>query len=124
MKEAVLDFARRHGLPTPSWWSDTFAASTKLADHLTSDGNISVPSAVSENPPEASLKRPRGRKPKKLEQVKEAMRNDVRQGRRTLAELSSMPEKDLSAEYHVSRDTARKARNAVLELCENSICDK
>jgi DNA-binding GntR family transcriptional regulator len=55
----------------------------------------------------------------KLEQVKEAMRNDIQQGRRTVAELSIMREKDLAAEYRVSRDTARKARKAVLLFVEN-----
>jgi len=52
------------------------------------------------------------------------MRNDIRQGRRTVAELSNMREKDLAAEYGVSRDTARKARKAVSEFVENSILDK
>jgi hypothetical protein len=42
------------------------------------------------------------------------MRDDLRQGRRTTAELSAMREKNLAATYGVSRDTARKARNAVL----------
>jgi hypothetical protein len=105
MKEAALDFASRYGLPSPSWWSDAYATSNKLADHLTPDDTISAPSAA-----ESNLKRQRGPKPNKLKQVKEAMRNDIRQGRRTLAELSSMLEKDLTAEYGVSRDTARKAR--------------
>jgi hypothetical protein len=50
--------------------------------------------------------------------------NDIRQGRRTVTELSNMREKDLAAEYDVSRDTARKARNAVSEFVENSILDK
>ena len=62
--------------------------------------------------------------PKKLEQVKEAMRKDIRQGRHTLAQLSNMREKDLAAEYRVSRDTARKARKAVSLFVENSILDK
>jgi len=48
------------------------------------------------------------------------MRNDIQQGRRTAAELESMLEKSLSAIYGVSRDTARKARKAVLsEFGEN-----
>jgi DNA-binding GntR family transcriptional regulator len=42
------------------------------------------------------------------------MANDILQRRRTVSELTEMLEKDLSATYHVSRDTARKARNAVL----------
>ena len=122
MKEAALDFARRHELPPPSWWTDAFAASTKPANDKSPDGTIPIPCATSKSPVEAGLRRPR--KPKKLEQVKEAMGNDIRQGRRTVAELSNMLEKDLAAEYGVSRDTARKARNAVSELVENSILDK
>jgi hypothetical protein len=118
MKEAALDFARRHELPPPSWWTDAFAASTKPANHLAPDGTIPI------RPVEAGLRRSRGAKPKKLEQVKEAMRNDIRQGRRTVAELSNMREKDLAAEYGVSRDTARRARKAVSEFVENSILDK
>jgi DNA-binding GntR family transcriptional regulator len=48
------------------------------------------------------------------------MRNDIQQGRRTLAELEIMLEKNLSELYGVSRDTARKARRAVLsEFGEN-----
>jgi Bacterial regulatory proteins, gntR family len=52
----------------------------------------------------------RGRKPIKLEQVKEAMRRDLSQG----SELQNMREKELAAKYGVSRDTARKARDAVV----------
>ena len=119
LKEAALDFARRHALPPPSWWSDAVAASTKSAPL---DTVIQKPSAASKN--QASLKRRRGAKPEKLGRVKEAMKNDIRQGRRTVTELSNMREKDLAAEYDVSRDTARKARNAVSEFVENSILDK
>jgi Bacterial regulatory proteins, gntR family len=122
LKEAALDFAHRHALPPPSWWSDAVATSTKPADQLPPDDVIKIPSAPSKN--RASLKRRRGAKPEKLERVKEAMKNDIRQGRRTVAELSNMREKDLAAEYNVSRDTARKARNAVSEFVENSILDK
>ena len=42
------------------------------------------------------------------------MRDDLLQGRRTPAELKDMLEKNLAANFGVSRDTARKARNAVL----------
>jgi len=42
------------------------------------------------------------------------MRDDLSQRRRTPAELKNMLEKNLAASYGVSRDTARKARNAVL----------
>lgn len=63
----------------------------------------------------------RGRKPTKLEQVKQAMRRDLSQG----SELQNMREKELSAKYGVSRDTARKARDAVVpKIVDDSILDK
>jgi hypothetical protein len=68
----------------------------------------------------AGSARRRGARPRKFEQASGAMRDDLRQGRRTLAELKTMLEKNLEATYGVSRDTARKARNAVLaEFGEN-----
>jgi hypothetical protein len=68
----------------------------------------------------ASSARRRGVRPKKFEQVRDGMRNDIQQGRLTLAGLKDMLEKDLEANYGVSRDTARKARRAVLsEFGEN-----
>ena len=42
------------------------------------------------------------------------MRNDLQQGRHTVADLEHMLEKNLATNYGVSRDTGRKARNAVL----------
>jgi DNA-binding GntR family transcriptional regulator len=56
----------------------------------------------------------RGRRPKKLGQVIEAISEDIRQGRLTEDALTNTLEKDLAAKYGVSRDTARKARDAVL----------
>ena len=58
--------------------------------------------------------RPRGPRPQKFERTRDAMRNDIQQKRYTAAQLENMLEKDLSATYGVSRDTARKARDAVL----------
>ena len=114
MKEAALDFARRHELPPPSWWTDALAASPKPANHLAPGGTIPIPKAASKSPVETRLRRPRGPKPKKLEGVKKAMKDDIRHGRLTEAELSNMLEKDLAPRYGgVSRDTARKAREAV-----------
>jgi hypothetical protein len=73
MKEAALDFARRHELPPPSWWTDAFAASTKPENHLVPDGTIPIPFVASESPVDAGLRRPRGAKPEKSKRVKEAM---------------------------------------------------
>jgi hypothetical protein len=58
--------------------------------------------------------RQRGKRPIKLEQTKEAMRRDIQAGQMTLAKLTAMLEKELVSKYIVSRNTARKARNAVL----------
>ena len=58
--------------------------------------------------------RPRGARPQKREQTKNAMWNDIQQKRLTVAQLQDLLEKNLAAKYGVSRDTARKARNAVL----------
>jgi hypothetical protein len=74
--------------------------------------------------------RRRGARPQKFEQTCSAMRDDLGQGRRTPGELKNMLEKNLADTYSVSRDTARKARNAVLaelgeiEFSTNSDNDK
>jgi hypothetical protein len=64
---------------------------------------------------QAAQKRTRGRRPKKLEQTVDAMRDDIRGGRLSAAELENLLEKELVDRYGgVSRDTARRARKAVL----------
>ena len=56
----------------------------------------------------------------KFGRVRDAMRSDIQEGRRTMAELKTMLEKNLAEAYAVSRDTARKARRVVLsEFGEN-----
>ena len=35
MKEAVLDFAQRHHLPSPSWWADSASAPTEVPNDAT-----------------------------------------------------------------------------------------
>ena len=68
----------------------------------------------------SSKLRKRGSRANKLEQVKEAMRRDIRDGRHTTASLDDALEKNLATDYGVSRDTARKARTAVLsEFVDN-----
>jgi hypothetical protein len=53
------------------------------------------------------------------------MRGDIRDGQRTAESLRAMLEKELETTYGASRDTARKARTAVLsEFVENSNRDK
>ena len=53
------------------------------------------------------------------------MKHDIRECRLTVAELRGMLEKAMAERYGVSRDTARKARSAVLsEFVEESNHDK
>ena len=110
MKEAILDFARRHELPPPSWWADGTDVPTDVGV-ITKDTH-SV--AASPTPAPTHLARPRGRKPKKLDQVKQDMRDAIRLGQLTPGVLRDMPETNLADRYDVSRDTVRKARDAIL----------
>ena len=110
MKEAVLDFARRHELPPPSWWTDSTSVSADVS--VTAKSTHSI--AASPAPAPTHLARPRGRKPKKLDRAKEAMREAIQLGQLTVVALRDMPEMQLAARFAVSRDTARKARDVVL----------
>ena len=110
MKEAILDFAKRREIPPPSWWTDGTGVSTD-AD-VTTKGAHSI--AGSPTLTQTHSARLRGRKAKKLDQVKGAMREDIRRGQKTPDGLRDMLEKELAAGYGVSRETARKARDAVL----------
>ena len=114
----------RHRLSLPPWLTPSVLgsaqgapASRPLASHIeTPPEEISRPAAEG---------RKRGPRPRKLERAKEAMREDIRQGRQTTSSLRAMLEKELETIYQVSRDTARKARDAVLsEFVENSNRDK
>jgi prophage regulatory protein len=58
--------------------------------------------------------RRRGRRPIKFEAVKAVMRKAIDEKSLTVESLHNALEKQLAAEYGVSRDTARKARKAVL----------
>jgi hypothetical protein len=82
---------------------------------------LTPPTAVQQGqPPEPALApltasvRKRGPRGVKLEGVKEAMRKDIQAQKYTCDQLRDMLEKDLKKNYGVSRDTARKARNAIL----------
>jgi hypothetical protein len=85
---------------------------------------------VQETKPEEALKpttvvRKRGPKPLKREATKREMRDDIAAGRSTEMQLRDMKEAALASTYRVNRDTARKARDAVLsEFGANSITDK
>jgi len=69
--------------------------------------------------------RRRGPRPIKLEEVKGRMRDEIKSGQCTKDELQCMLQKTLASKYDVSRDTACKARDAVLsEFADNSISTK
>lgn len=136
LKEAVLDFARRRDLPPPSWWADA----AEILEEQTKKSATDVPTQTSEKtalqtapvretPKELrrvnSESRKRGPRPTKLERVKQSMTRDIESGRHTTTDLRLMREKNLAENYHVSRDTARKARTAVLaEIVATSNSDK
>jgi hypothetical protein len=58
--------------------------------------------------------RRRGPRATKFERTVEAMRRDIQDQRCSMPELEAMREKCLAGKYEVSRDTARRARDAVL----------
>jgi hypothetical protein len=67
----------------------------------------------------------RGPKPRKFEAIKRQMWNDIAANRISEPELREMNQEALAENYNVSRDTACKARNAVLSAFgANSISDK
>ena len=70
--------------------------------------------AESQNPRATGSPRRRGVRPRKFEQTRDVMRADIQLKRLSMGQLAEMLEKSLSERYGVSRDTARKARNAVL----------
>jgi hypothetical protein len=114
MKEAALTFAQWHNLPPPSWWQNgTVDLPMTAPDDLIGTA-ASSPGTALQNPVNQALPRKRARAPKKFERTKQAMKHDILQGRLTATELDSMLEREISERYGVSRDTARKARNAVL----------
>jgi hypothetical protein len=68
--------------------------------------------------------RKRGPKPLKLEEAKREMRADIREGRHTPADLRNMTDKGLVATYEFSRQTLRRARDAVLSEFQIGTKDK
>jgi hypothetical protein len=89
------------------------------------EGGCESPEAIAKPVSVLSNVRKRGRRPKKREQVKEAMRLSIQEGRQTSAGLRAMLEKNLASTYVASRDTVRQARNELLsEFDENLNSDK
>jgi hypothetical protein len=118
----------KHRLTLPPWFTPSVlrvgqgAPATPPRPASRTDDRKPSPKETSRSDAEG---RKRGRRPTKLERTKEAMRDDIRKDRRTTGSLRAMLEKDLEATYGVSRDTARKARIAVLsEFVDNSNRDK
>jgi hypothetical protein len=118
----ILCAAKERGESTQHASSETPATSTTRPALESQEMRVG-PGRSTAGPRKLGADRParrRGARPQKFEQTRDAMRNDIQQGRRTLAELEIMLEKNLSELYGVSRDTARKARRAVLsEFGEN-----
>src|SRR5262249_18610740 len=86
---------------------ETSTAMTQSALEIVHAGSIIGPELV-------GGARRRGVRPMKFERARDAMRSDILEGNLTPSELRDMLEKNLSEKYGVSRDTARKARDAVL----------
>jgi hypothetical protein len=104
------------GLEVPKFWGPLVATAKEEY------ASARVAKTLHQTP--GSATRTRGPKPTKLEQVKQQMRRDL-QGELTRERLETMLEKELAEKYKASRDTARKARGAVLsEFVENSNRDK
>jgi hypothetical protein len=67
----------------------------------------------------------RGRRPKKLEEVKSVMRDQIRRKLLSVSELKNMYEKELPKKFNAGRTTCRDARKAILaEFVGNSIPNK
>ena len=114
MKEAVLAFAHMHNLPPPSWWQNAAIDSPIAAPDDMIGAEAPLSGATLENPANLGASPGRGRRRIKLERVKQAMSEDIQQGRIAASELENMLERQMEERYGVSRDTARKARKAVL----------
>lgn len=112
----TLCAAKEQGETTRHASSETPATSTSRSplESQQMPGGRGPSSTAGPRKPNAEPARRRGARPQKFEQAKDAMRNDIQHGRHTAAQLDDMLEKNLATNYGVSRDTARKARKAVL----------
>jgi hypothetical protein len=128
-REAIAWMCRnpnaRHLVPrTPAKIAETAVSVDSLTtgSAFPGSGSIVPPSTQARV---AVAQRRRGPRATKLEQTMRKMRQDILEGRRTADALNHALEKELSSTYGVSRDTARKARKAVLsELGANCNFDK
>jgi hypothetical protein len=112
-----------HGLDLPKFWRPVISKPPQLKEetHTSKDGKT----FLKKTPPAGSYVGKRGPTPIKFNQTKEAMRRDILERRLTEDGLRAMLEKQLKVRYGVSRDTARKARDAILsEFAKKSNSDK
>jgi hypothetical protein len=112
-----------HGLDLPRFWRPAISKPPQLKEetHTSKDGKTFLKTT----PPAGTYVGKRGPTPIKLNQTKEAMRRDILGRRLTEDGLRTMLEKQLKVRYCVSRDTARKARDAILsEFAKKSNSDK
>jgi hypothetical protein len=135
-------FREKHGVPTrealrkANWdnqidwdagkvgpYSSVLIKRASIEAWLTRRGQAATETEAPAAPSDANAQaRRRGPKPRKRNQVKNRMRDDIKQGRRTRADLEKMSEKELLNAYPdcKSRHTVREARkDVVAEIVEN-----
>ena len=126
-KDNLREIAKELGLTVPTILQDNIYDPPEISDERRTSGNHVVEAASADSPvaidySEIPLKKKqRGAKPIKYERTLDAMRRDIQTGTRTLVALHNLTEKELAGNYAVSRETARKALNAVaLEIAPKS----
>jgi 7-cyano-7-deazaguanine synthase in queuosine biosynthesis len=123
--DGVLKLIEEERILAESDRREPAAVPSGIATRLSSSALAGEKAPEKQKHPAEYKEQKRGQRPIKLEQVKEAMRCDIREGRQTANSLRTMLEKNLAATYRASRDTVRKARTVVLsEFVENSNSDK
>jgi len=121
-RDEFVRLLKAYGLRLPKFWRPAISKLPQLKEetHTSKDGKA----LLRETSPAGSFRK-RGAPPKKLNQTKEAMRNDIQKGKQTHNSLRDMLEKNLVEIYGFSRATVRKARAEVLsEIVEKSNPDE
>jgi hypothetical protein len=120
-RDQFVSLLSKHGLDLPKFWRAPVDEPQAEEEVQNLKGVMACRKGLL---PAGSCTRKRGRKPIRFNKAAEAMRLDL-QGKQTPNSLRDMPEKNLANMYGVSRDTARKARNAVLsEIVDKDNLDK
>jgi hypothetical protein len=94
------------------WKSLTLQPRTRQVSEARSTKSPSPP--ASDGDEKTVAPRKSGPKQTVRPRIEEAMRLDIKEGRRTLKSLEAMLEKEMEAQYGASRDSCRKARRKVL----------